>query len=401
MSVGPVNPSGLHRKYAFFPSKNLRFSDRMPIFRVEPAYLAAHALSLFKHQYILIFMNGNHQTSLPWRSPLLAGMALAASLVVSFSAQAQALPTALVQPHAVDLSFPAEAVVEAVKQATLAAQVAGRVTEVRVDAGQTVKKGDLLMRIDAREAAEVAAGASAQYINAKANYERLKNLRLQNFVSQAALDKAKADFEAAQASRGQASVGLGHATVTAPIAGIVAQRLTELGEMASPGKPLLTIYDPNGLRVTASIPQYKLPQMRAVKQARVEFPELGKWVDATSVTLLPVADAATHVSQVRVNLPADFRDAMPGMFARVHFVIGRAIRMTVPAAAVVRRGEVAAVYVQDEQGALTLRQLRLGDPLGGGEIEVLAGLVAGERVVLDPVRAGIELKSAPRRMPEK
>lgn len=346
-------------------------------------------------------MNGNHQTSLPWRSPLLAGMALAASLVVSFSAQAQALPTALVQPHAVDLSFPAEAVVEAVKQATLAAQVAGRVTEVRVDAGQTVKKGDLLMRIDAREAAEVAAGASAQYINAKANYERLKNLRLQNFVSQAALDKAKADFEAAQASRGQASVGLGHATVTAPIAGIVAQRLTELGEMASPGKPLLTIYDPNGLRVTASIPQYKLPQMRAVKQARVEFPELGKWVDATSVTLLPVADAATHVSQVRVNLPADFRDAMPGMFARVHFVIGRAIRMTVPAAAVVRRGEVAAVYVQDEQGALTLRQLRLGDPLGGGEIEVLAGLVAGERVVLDPVRAGIELKSAPRRMPEK
>jgi RND family efflux transporter MFP subunit len=330
---------------------------------------------------MLIFMN---------KRLLLAGWA---GIALCVSVQAQTLPTIVVQPHAVDLTLPAEAVVEAVNQATLAAQVSGRVTEVRVDAGQTVKKGDLLMRIDAREAAEAAAGASAQFVNAKANYERLKNLRQQNFISAAALDKAKADFVAAQASSAQAGVGLGHATVTAPMSGIVAQRLTELGEMASPGKPLLTIYDPNGLRVTASIPQYKLPQMRAVKQAKVEFPELGKWVEATSVLLLPTADASTHASQVRVGLPADLRDAIPGMFARVHFVIGRANKMTVPQAAVLRRGEVAAVYVQSEHGALSLRQLRLGEPLGG-EVEVLAGLTAGERVVLDPVKAGIQLKAA-------
>lgn len=334
-------------------------------------------------------MNTNLQSATRWLPRLCASVAA----VASFSVHAQSLPTMVVQPHPVDLTLPAEAVVEAVSQATLAAQISGRVTEVRVDAGQVVKKGDLLMRIDAREAAEAAAGASAQYINAKANYERLKNLRQQNFISPAALDKARADFEAAQATSAQAGVGVGHATVSAPISGIVAQRLIELGEMAAPGRQLVTIYDPNGLRVTASIPQYKLPQMRAVKQAKVEFPELGKWVDATAVTLLPTADAATHVSQVRVSLPADIRDAIPGMFARVHFVIGRATRMTVPEAAVVRRGEVAAVYVQNEQGALSLRQLRLGDPLGGGEVEVLAGLNAGERVVLDAIKAGIELKS--------
>jgi RND family efflux transporter MFP subunit len=319
-------------------------------------------------------------------------LSMSASLVVSFSVQAQVLPSVVVQPHLVDLTFPAEALVEAVSQATLAAQVSGRVVEMRVDAGQVVKKGDLLMKIDAREAAEAVAGASAQYINAKANYERSKNLRQQNFISAAALDKAKADFEAAQAVRGQAGVGVGHASVTAPIAGVVAQRLIELGEMAAPGRQLLTIYDPNGLRVTASVPQYKLPQMRAVKQARIEFPELGKWVDAGVVTLLPTADAATHVSQVRVNLPSGIKDVIPGMFARVHFVIGQATRMTVPQAAVVRRGEVAAVYVQSEQGALTLRQLRLGELLGA-EIEVLAGMAAGERVVLDPIKAGIALRS--------
>ena len=319
---------------------------------------------------------------------------LGAVVVVPVPAFAQGLPSIVVQPHPVALTLPAEAVVEAVSQATLAAQVSGRVVEVRVDAGQVVKKGDLLMKIDAREASEAAAGASAQYVNAKANYERLRNLRQQNFISAAALDKARADFEAAQAARGQAGVGVGNATIAAPISGVVAQRLIELGEMAAPGRQLLTIYEPSGLRVTASIPQYKLPQMRSVKQARVEFPELGKSVDATLVTLLPTADAATHVSQVRVNLPAGVEGAIPGMFARVHFVIGRASKMTVPQSAVVHRGEVAAVYVQSEQGALSLRQLRLGDPLGDDEIEVLAGLNAGERVVLDAIKAGIALKSA-------
>lgn len=314
-------------------------------------------------------------------------------LAAPFAVRAQDMPSVIVQPHPVDLTFPAEALVEAVTQATVAAQVSGRVVEVRVDAGQSVRKGELLMRIDAREAAEAAAGATAQLVNARANYERLKNLRQQNFISAAALDKAKADFEAAQAASGQAGVGLGYATVTAPIAGVVALRQTELGEMAAPGRPLLTIYDPAGLRVTASIPQYTLPRMRGVTQARVEFPELGRWVDATSVTLLPVADAATHVSQVRVGLPADAgAHILPGSFARVHFVIGRANKFTVPKKAVLRRGEVAAVYVQSAEGRLALRQLRLGETFGD-EIEVLAGLVAGERVLLDPVKAGIALKA--------
>ncbi|MBL8414362.1 MAG: efflux RND transporter periplasmic adaptor subunit [Propionivibrio sp.] len=331
----------------------------------------------------------NH--SLRFSFPILA---LLMALATPPCVWAQALPSVVVQPHPVDLTLPVEATVEALVQTTLTSQVSGRVTEMRVDAGQSVKKGELLLRIDAREASEVAAGASAQFINAKANYERLKNLRQQNFISAAALDKARADFEAAQAAHGQASVSLGYASVSAPISGIVAQRLIEQGETAAPGRALLTIYDPDGLRVTASIPQYQLPQMRAVKQARVEFPELGRWADATAVTLLPTADVATHVSQVRVGLPADLKGVIPGMFARVHFVVGRAQRMTVPATALVRRGEVAAVYVQNEQGRLSLRQLRLGELLAGGEIEVLAGLTAGERVVLDPVKAAIALKSA-------
>lgn len=318
--------------------------------------------------------------------------ALVLALVLSTTAAAESLAVIAVKPHAVDLTFPSEAVVEAIQQATVGAQVPGRVLEVKADAGQPVKKGDVLMRIDAREAAEAARAAEAQFVNAKVNYERTKSLVAQKFMSAAALDKAKADFDAASANRAAAGASQSHATILAPIAGVVARRHAELGDMAMPGMPLFTIYQPGGLRVTASIPQYRLKDLREVKTAKVEFPESGKWVEATAVQVLPTADAATHVSQVRVTLPT-VPEATPGMFARVHFVTGQAKKLTVPATAVLRRGEVAAVYVQAADGRLSLRQLRLGDSVGQGEIEVLAGLATGDQVVTEPVKAAIQFKS--------
>lgn len=325
-------------------------------------------------------------------NPVIRSLFLALGLISTTLVAGESLPVVVVKPHPVDLGFAAEAVVEAVQQATVGAQLAGRVLEVRADAGQRVNKGDLLMRIDAREAGEAARAADAQYKVAKLNYERHRQLKEQKFVSQAALDKAKADFDAAAANRGAAGASQSHATIVAPMTGIVARRHAEAGDMAMPGTPLFTIYQPGGLRVTASVPQHRLAAMRGVCTARVEFPELAKWVDATAVQLLPTVDAATHVSQVRVSLPA-VPDAVPGMFARVHFVTGRADKLTVPAAAVVRRGEVAAVYVLTADQRLVLRQLRLGEAVGQGEIEVLAGLAAGDQVVTDPVKAAIQIRS--------
>jgi len=320
---------------------------------------------------------------------LFLGLVVASTTVV-----ADALPVLTVAPHRVDLTFPAESLVEAVQQAVVGAQVQGRVLEVAADAGQRVRKGDLLMRIDAREAAEAARAAEAVYANARVNLERTRSLVSQKFLSAAALDKAKADFDAAAANRAAAGAGQSHASILSPINGIVARRHAELGDMATPGKPLFTIYEPGSLRVTASVPQFRLKEMRNVKTARVEFPELGKWVEATAVNLLPTADASTHVAQVRVGLP-NVPEATPGMFARVHFVVGQAEKLTVPVAAVVRRGEVAAVYVQSADNRPSLRQLRLGDPVGVGEIEVLAGLASGDKVVTDPVAAAIFLKNPP------
>lgn len=329
----------------------------------------------------------------PILRPLLPLLFLAVLVTPPTHAE-EALATLVVRLRPVALTFPVESVVEAVQQAVVSSQVSGRLVEVLADGGDRVKKGELLARIDSREAAEQVQAARAQYLNAKADYERSLSLFKQKFVSQAAMDRAKAALDSAAAQQGAAAAGQSHGTILSPLTGLVARRHVEPGDMAMPGKPLFTVYDPAGMRVIASIPQYQLPRLKGGLKARVEFPEQSRWVETTGITLLPMADSATHVTQVRVNLPTDLQGVLPGSFARVHFILGEAEKLTVPATAVLRRGEVAAVYVRSPEGRLALRQLRLGEAVGQGEIEVLAGLKAGESVALDPVKAGIALKAA-------
>lgn len=319
---------------------------------------------------------------------------LAGLVPASISFAADAPPNSVVvQLRDVDLSFPVEATVEAVRQATVAAQIAGRVLEVRADAGQRVRQGELLMRLDAREAAGSDASARASLAQAGAAYERTKNLHAQKFVSQAALDQAAAAWKAAQGTAAASGAGLSHGNVSAPIAGVVARRHVELGEMASPGLPLITVFDPKGMRVIANLPQYKLAELKKAGRARIEFPETGKWVDVQRVEILPTVDARSHTATARLYLPENLEGVVPGMYARAHFTIGKAQKLTVPPAAALRRGEVTAVYVLDDKGAARLRQVRLGEAVAGGELEVLAGISSGERVSLVPVKTGIDLKT--------
>ncbi len=320
-----------------------------------------------------------------------------------------ALPfaTAEVALRPVGSVYSVEAVVEAGRESTLAAQVAGRIVTLTVDAGDTVRTGQVLVRIDDSEARNSIAGnqarvaqAEAALADARQQYERAQRLVARNFMSAAALDGAEAQYKAAQARLAaagaevaQSSTARGFATITAPFGGLVSARLAQVGEMASLGRPLLTLFDPATLRVVASVPQERLEAVRHAGRASIELSESGRWIDATSITVLPAADSRTHVSQVRLALPRDAAGIHPGMFARVHFAVGETRRLLVPATAILRRSEVTAVYVvQGER--LQLRQVRLGSPQGDGHTEVLAGLSPGERVALDAVQAGMYLKRA-------
>jgi RND family efflux transporter MFP subunit len=316
---------------------------------------------------------------------------------------AVALATGSVEVREVELTTSAEAVVEAVRQSTVSAQVSGRIVDIRFDVGDRVEKGAVILRIDERAASQAVAASEAQVreaeatlVNARANYERTRQLLAQKFVSQAAVDKAEADYKAAEsrmkatlAGAGAAATEKSFTTIVAPYSGVVSARHVQLGEMASPGKPLLTGFDPSGLRVVATVPSAQVSAIQAGARARIEVPSLGRWVDVKSVTVVPSADPRTHTTQVRLDLPADAKGLLPGVFARAHFVTGRAPRLMVPREAVLRRSEVTAVYVVDAKGEPRLRQVRVGTASDEKSVEVLAGLKAGEKVALEPVKAGM------------
>lgn len=323
-------------------------------------------------------------------------------------AAAAPLATAAAELREVDLSTSAEAVVEAVRQSTVSAQVSGRIVDILFDVGDRVEKGSVILRIDERAASQAVAVSQAQVreaeaglVNARASYERTKQLVAQKFVSQAALDKAEAEFKAAEsrmkgtlAGAGAAATERSFTTIVAPYSGIVSARHVQLGEMAAPGKPLLTGFDPSSLRVVATVPSAQVPAIQAGARVRIEVPSLGRWVDVKDVTVVPSADPRTHTTQVRLELPADAKGLLPGVFARAYFVTGRAARLMVPREAVIHRSEVTAVYVVEGEGAPRLRQVRLGTAADDRGIEVLAGLRPGEKVALEPIKAGMSAAPA-------
>jgi RND family efflux transporter MFP subunit len=342
----------------------------------------------------------------------LAACALIAGSAWAAQVPAQAVPAGVGPTYEVvmrDLpqTIAAEGLVEAVRQATLGAQVAGRITELAVKAGDPVRAGQVLARIDARTAEQAVAASRSQVAAAEANlanarrrHDRNVNLFAQKFVSQAAVDQSEAELKAAQAqvdslkaNAVQASAAQTFTTITAPFAGVVGATHVELGDMAQPGRQLVTVFDPKDLRVTATLPQASLAKVRLGEPVAIELSGRAGTVKATRVTVIPLADARTHSTRVRLDLPPT-DGVLPGQFARAWFVTGATRALAIPASALLKRGEVTAVYVVDRDGRALLRQVRAGEPVAGGMVEILAGLAGGERIAQNPVQAGMAASAA-------
>lgn len=321
-----------------------------------------------------------------------------------------------------------DGVVEAVRQTRLSTQVAGAIVALQVKAGDRVKAGQELLRIDASAAQQgVAASASqveaaqAQLKVAASELARQRQLHQKQYISQAALERSQAQWEAAQAQvnalQAQTRVAQaqsGFFLLKAPYAGVVSEVAVTLGDMALPGRPLLTLHDPSALRVTAAVPQALLGSLSSrLDQVRYEINGLAgsaARLQPVSVELLPTIDAASHTAQIRLALPpAGAAGAvggagatavvgpastavMPGLFARVWLPAGAASakagpqRLFLPASAILRRAELTGAYVVDAQGKPRLRQVRLGRT-SGEQVEVLTGLRPGDKVAADPQAA--------------
>ncbi len=333
-------------------------------------------------------------------------VSLAVLAGASVQAQGVQVPTVQLGARNVSTGYEIDGVIQPVKQSTVSAQASGRIVTLAVKMGDRVKAGQLLATIDDRETtvgvqrsqAQVAQ-AEAELRNAQTHFERTRDLRAQGFISQAALDTASTQYKAAQAGHAQATAGArasalsqGYTRVTAPYDGWVLQTHVEAGDLAVPGKPVATVYAPQPLRAVVQVPASLAESTRSAREIQIQLSEdngESKWVNPIKRSAMPAADPVSQTVEWRLDLSAQAaQQLLPGQQVRVRFVGGEANRMVVPAAAVLKRGELTAVYVASERG-FVLRAVRLGADHGSAGVEILAGVAAGEQVATDAVRAGL------------
>ena len=339
---------------------------------------------------------------LPLAAALFAALALSAcsgSEDATPPARDPGLQTLTVAPVSAARERSWDGVVQAVNQATLAAQTAGRVVELPFDVNDVVKAGDVVVRFtdveqrSGRAQADAALRAArAQADEAEADQRRIADLAGRQLVARSQLDQATARRDAARAALAAAEAGVKQAgeqvdytVVRAPYSGLVTQRHVEIGETVAPGQPLVSGLSLGQLRVEVQVPQADIAAIREHKAATIRLAD-GRDVDAREVIVFPSANPQTHTFTVRVELPEMETGLQPGNTVKLRFKLGEAERLLVPAAALVRRSEIAAVYVVSPEGRVGLRQIRPGEVFGD-RVEVIAGLVEGERVALDPVAA--------------
>ncbi len=315
--------------------------------------------------------------------------------------------------------------VEARTASTLSSKLMGTVTSVNVRVGDFVKKGDILVTIDdeqvaaglrqaeaaldearrgldaARSAYEAAkAGASL----ASTTYKRYQQLMKEDSVSKqefdevaaryrqaaSSLKQAEAMVKAARFRVQQAEAGLTAAqarnrdvTVRAPYDGIVAAKMIEVGDLASPGTPFVKLEKIGDFEVRVSIPEEHSRYVQTGQELTVHIPSLGlSGLTGKVRTISPAADQATRTFTAKVTLPPE-KHIKSGLFARVDIPVGEAGLLTLPRSALIRYGQLTGFYLVDDKQTARFRLLRIGRTLGE-RVEVISGLKTGDRYVVKP-----------------
>jgi RND family efflux transporter MFP subunit len=324
------------------------------------------------------------------------------------AANGATLDTAQATLEMVSREFRFAGVVEAINKATISAQTGGTIQQILVDVDDYVEKGAVIIRLkDTSQQAQLKkaqAGeheAIANLAKADDEYKRVKDIYAKKVVPKStmddakhALNAAKARLDAARASLDEAREQLSYTVVKTPYSGIVTERHVEVGEAVQTGARLMTGLSLNKLRVNVDVPQSLINKIRIYNKAFVYIDaSIGSQqvqVAVEKITIFPVADRASKTFKVRLDLPEGITGLFPGMFVKASLVTGEKELLVIPPQSIVHRSEVSAVYVIAENGQINFRHVRMGNSSGLSQV-VLSGLEAGEKVALDPIKAGIAL----------
>jgi RND family efflux transporter MFP subunit len=321
------------------------------------------------------------------------------------------VPVLAVQQANVPDLLEAVGTVRAAQTSDAASQMMGNIVEIRAHEGDHVQRGQVLAVIDDSQpravvdratAAELAAqqqraGADSDLTLAESTLKRYQTLLEKKSVSPQEFDEVKARQQGAlarrdmtkagqaqaQAALSQARTSLDYTRIRAPFEGVVTGKKADSGTLASPGMPIFTIEDVRRYRLEATVNESDLQYVRTGQQVSVLIDALGNTgLKGKVVQIVPAADSVSRTFLVKIELPTDTR-LRSGLFGRGQFSRGERQALLIPRSAVVERGQLQGIYVLDQNKVASLRYITLGKP-SGAEVEVLAGLQNGERLVAKP-----------------
>jgi RND family efflux transporter MFP subunit len=260
------------------------------------------------------------------------------------------------------------------------AKVSGKIEKMLVMPGQNMKVDELLVQLDAREVQAQLDQALALRQQAESDSKRATDLFQQKILSQSEYDSAQSKFRVADAAATQAETLLGYTKVTAPFAGVITRKYADVGDLASPGKPLLEMEDARDLRLEADVPEAVISHLTLGDKPGVRVSGISNELEGVVSEIAPAADPNSRTFLVKLDLPPT-SGLRAGQFGRAAMPVGETSALRAPASSVVQRGQMELIFVVVKDHA-QLRIIKTGKRIGD-EVELVSGVDAGEQVVVD------------------
>lgn len=274
--------------------------------------------------------------------------------------------------------------VRPVDAAVLSAKVAGTIDFVDADPGRRVRAGDVLVRIDDREIRARLESAQAALDQAERDFARFQKLHADRVITTQEFEAAQTKLRAARAAKDEAETALAYTVVAAPFDGVVTRRHVQRGDLAVPGRALVEVENPGALRLEATVPESLAPVLELGQRLGVRIDAARALLEGVVAEIAPVSDPASRTVLVKLDLPPH-AGVRSGQFGRLRVPAPDRAALRIPESALIRRGHLEFVVVNDE-GTARLRIVRTGRR-EQGMVEVLAGLEEGEEVFSDGAQA--------------
>ena len=320
-----------------------------------------------------------------------------------------------VHPSQVDRYYETSGTVKAKTISAISSRVMGTVTSINAREGDRVSKGEQLLTIDDRDlmqkmkASEEGYNESLKALEvAKENrslmditYARYKDLYDEKAISEQEMDeiktkkkvsdieyqRAQAKAKGAEAAFLETQINHGFAKITAPISGVITEKKTEVGSMAVPGTPLLTVEDDSSFRMEVNIDERLSEKLKVGMPVSVIIDSIGKQIKGQISEIVPAVDPISRTFLIKIDINGE--SLRTGLYGRVLVPEDKRETILVPQESVVEKGQLVGVYAVDDKGIITYRLIKTGKTYNE-KVEVLSGLSNGDRIVVDGVEKVVD-----------